>query len=55
MYIIKIKNIRNEEIAEAIFATKEMCLAWYDGYIYNLNPKNNEKDFYPFSITKKEA
>lgn len=50
MYRITIFNHKNQFESFAEFKTIEQCKAWYKGYIYNLNPLNNEKKYYNYII-----
>lgn len=49
-YRITIRNIRGEFEAFGLFSSRAACVEWYKGYMFGLNPKNNESDFYPYSI-----
>lgn len=51
MFHIFVKNIHGEVVASASFFSREACLSWYKGFIYGLNPNNNESDFYPYFIS----
>lgn len=50
MFRITIKTIHGRFEAFGEFPTKSACVEWYKGYMYGLNPNNNESDFYPYSI-----
>ena len=52
MFRIVVNNFRGDFVASAFFSSREACLWWYNGFIYHLNPNNNEKDFYPYCIVE---
>lgn len=50
MYKIIVTNLKGELKNRAEFKTIDECKEWYRGYIYGLNPNNNESENYPYQI-----